>query len=381
MLGTAKPGNKMAKKKKNKLPPPTPPKIDISELLKQTRIDLHNINMIIRETRDLDDTQTLVHYKNHLIKQLTQTIKQQPQLPQLAPTPPPKIPIVQESQQIPAEEVNDETSLPARDVSDMTSNELAIAKPDNVGFKDTRHHYAGFYALNVVPPIDGDYVYIQDTRHYLLPYTVVNFGYSGRDTIISVQRAIESETHIPTGTPVYNSKGAVVSLITGNQDNIYPIQDGFNHENYHLSNIRVTVQNKTKIIAFADKQFDKKEQLVKYLKTQPPKTADEAILYDNNGKSTQLVVYRNGKNILNVHIRSRLINRYHLITNKLTKDLDKTAVTGDYQSIRVTTKTQCEILYDMINKRTERMTLLQHQKEFDIDDKHHTDYTRSYSLI
>lgn len=210
-----------------------------------------------------------------------------------------------------------------RKVAAVKNEHLKLALKDNVVLKTTHHHYAGFYSDVVLPPTDKTVkIETKDGKTIVArkDSPVINFGYSGQDTIITVQPTalVDKEIcdDIPTGSVVRNYEtGEVTGLITSKMQmghfDVYPIQDGFRHPNIHLNN-RVTHQIKRKPIVYADKQFDTKQELVKYIAANPDKpTTYKSTLYtDAENKYTQLIIHDKGHTIANIQLRHRLINKY-----------------------------------------------------------------------
>lgn len=209
---------------------------------------------------------------------------------------------------------------------------VAIAKDDNViaatktntALKQTHHHYAGFYAKEVLPPVEKTIKCItkegqENLAHVDFNNKAVNYGYSGNDTIITVQPVATVNKDIcpdlPLGTIVKNYESNVTSgmitgkITTGNYDQ-YPVQNGFRETNIHI-NTRAVHKYKTKPIVYADKQFSNKAELNEYLATLNTKPNIGAIIYtDSENKHTQLILHSQGHTVANVQLRHRLCDKY-----------------------------------------------------------------------
>lgn len=198
---------------------------------------------------------------------------------------------------------------------------IVLMYADNVNHtadvKNTYHHYCGFYSKYVLPSIcSSNEVMIDNTVYTVSNDRVIDWFYDGIDTIVTEKRLLYTDDELPDGLVIYNNDSnkslqRPVGVICGGHSGVYPIQDGFKLFNLHLSNVRVSAQLKTKIIAYADRQFDSKSQLVHYLNelkcTNNDKCTKElrsTIFYKNNSKESQLTVSDgNGQQLLNMHFR------------------------------------------------------------------------------
>nr|BDU47020.1 acetyltransferase-like protein [Spodoptera litura male-killing virus] len=181
---------------------------------------------------------------------------------------------------------------------------------NNLYLANTMHHYCGFYSNFILPQLIGNFVTIDNRNYTLEPKTIICSAYNGRDTIITEMSYLITDKINKVGSYIYNN-GNLVGLVTRNNiDKIIPIQNGFNNINIHLSNIQLEHRVKTKLIAYADQQFDNKQQLLEYLENNVNNNHQpKAIIYtDCNNNNAQLIVYENGLNIINTHLRNKYVS-------------------------------------------------------------------------
>lgn len=191
--------------------------------------------------------------------------------------------------------------------------------------KATHHHYCGFYSDMVLPSFNGSTVSVNNKYYTVSNDLVIDWAYDGQDTIVTFKRAMYTEDCIPLGSLI-TQNGKILGAIVrrsykateertwdGGQHctfiktrAYYPIQDGFRFINVHLTGCDLQLVEKTKPIAYANRQFDTKEQLVSYLAS--PSRDSGAIMYHTNGQNAQMIVYVNGLNIINQHFRAPIVN-------------------------------------------------------------------------
>ncbi|AKN80795.1 acetyltransferase-like protein [Diatraea saccharalis granulovirus] len=178
-----------------------------------------------------------------------------------------------------------------------------------VQFKRTHHHYCGFYSLQQLSSIVDDKVVVNGKEYEVTGETAIDWAYDGVDTIVAEKRLVYSKEEWPLHGVIYNINEEIVGLVgqgvkTADGDYCYAIQDGFNLYTNHLSNINLIVREKNKLIAYADKEFDDKNELIKYLdNTKGGGGEVGAILYHKNKKQAQLILYQSGVQLSNTHLR------------------------------------------------------------------------------
>lgn len=304
-------------------------KSDANDLKHITKL-IRETNFIITQADQLEQITTNLTFKQYLLEARTEIMaKYQPTTP---------IDIIELATNILAKnkermarkyattsEAKTPTTPPTkRKVAIVPHPTLKLATKDNTKLKATHHHYPGFYSDTVLPPCERTVeIEVKGQQKKIIGHprnSTVNYGFSGSDTIITVQPTImvpkETIEDIPQGSIVTNYEGKqAVSMITGKIDmgayDAYPIQNGFRETNIHL-NTRVTRMVKTKPILYADKQFDTKQQLTEYLSTLEPKpdTFKATLVTDVHNKNTQLVLHSRGHMIANIHLRHRLCDKY-----------------------------------------------------------------------
>lgn len=202
------------------------------------------------------------------------------------------------------------------------SSKIVPQTTNNTDLKETHHHYVGFYSKSVLPKLPNKVLIKTPTAGVITTVVnepCINMGYSGNETIITEQPIvkIDKTTEVPPGSLVVNTEtnepiGAITSSITLGKQKAYPVQDGFRRYNAHLA-MKVERATKIKPIAYADKQFDNKQQLMQYLNGLPPNNSNvkATLLTDKDNMNTQLIIHEQGRNIANIHLRHRLIDIYN----------------------------------------------------------------------
>lgn len=181
-----------------------------------------------------------------------------------------------------------------------------------IQYKNTHHHYIGFYSRNVLSSLHNDNIAIVDGQAFGVSEhdRVVNYHYDGMDVVMGEQRFIYSPSkQLKPKSLVYNSTGQIVSIITKHTDDCkYPISSGFNTTNGHFTNICSLQFNSasTLPINYADKSFAFKEDLIKFL-ADTPKSQNRGIIIHTSRVSTQVILYENERNVLNLHLRFPLV--------------------------------------------------------------------------
>ncbi|QOD40021.1 acetyltransferase [Matsumuraeses phaseoli granulovirus] len=181
-------------------------------------------------------------------------------------------------------------------------------------YKATHHHYCGFYSLYTLDHIVDDFVAIGRKKYKVSDETVIDWAYDGVDTIVSEKRLVYSKEEWPLHSLIHNIYGQILGIVTrgyldSDDQYCYAVHNGYALYNNHLSDTNLIVREKTKPIVYADQQFDTKRELLHYLDTlNSGQTSGEsgAILYHTNRKHAQLVLYRDGKQLSNCHLRKPL---------------------------------------------------------------------------
>lgn len=201
-------------------------------------------------------------------------------------------------------------------------SEITMADKTNINLKDSQHHYAGFYSSKVLQPLNNK-VAIKTKNDKVVTTVInepcINIGKSGLDTIITEQPIvkIDNDVDVPPGSLVMHPDtqeiyGAITSRQKIGKQTAYPVQDGFRRANVHLS-VPLQREIKSKPIAYADKQFDNKNELTEYLSKLPPQdpSVKATLLTDRDNMNTQLIIHSYGRNIANIQLRHRLVDPYH----------------------------------------------------------------------
>lgn len=179
-------------------------------------------------------------------------------------------------------------------------------------YKDTHHHYCGFFSLSILSNIIDSTLVIDGKQYRVSEDTAIDWAYDGRDTIVTEKRLLYTERALKLHSPIYNVNNQLVGIVlrgivTKDGDYCYAVQDGFKLYNSHLSNINLVVREKTQLIAYADQQFDNKNELLHYInKGNKRQSQPEAILYHSGGRNAQLVVYKDGVQWSNTHLRKNI---------------------------------------------------------------------------
>ncbi|AHJ14798.1 hypothetical protein [Inachis io cypovirus 2] len=211
----------------------------------------------------------------------------------------------------PYHEVKDETR------KDDIKENLVLATNETAFLAKTRHHYTGFYSKHILKPVPSDgIVMVNDT-----PYKtgsvkkVANAQKNGESTIITFEPCLFTTDNLPAGSIVKDAEGGEYGMITShyeafNKRKAYPIQNAFEYPSIMVS-VPCEHRVKEKLMAYADKQFDKKGDLVAYIESLGPKPDIGAIIYtDKYNKNPQLVVHANGHQIINMHLRKRIVGSF-----------------------------------------------------------------------
>jgi hypothetical protein len=178
-------------------------------------------------------------------------------------------------------------------------------------YKSTHHHYCGFYSLYIMATIIDGVVVIGGKQYKVSEETAIDWAYDGQDTIITEKRLLYTRDFLEAHSLIYNVDHQIVGILlsgmaTKDGDFCYAIQDGFKLYNNHLTGTNLIVREKIKPIVYADRQFDNKEELLKYLEKGAAGRRG-AILYHTAGQNAQLVLYdENGINYSNSHLRRRV---------------------------------------------------------------------------
>nr|ADO85481.1 unknown [Pieris rapae granulovirus] len=183
---------------------------------------------------------------------------------------------------------------------------------NKVSFKQTHHHYCGFYSLNILANIIDNVVVVNGKQYPVSDETAIDWAYDGVDTIVCEKRLVYTEREWPLHTLIYNINNQIVGLVTrgvqlSTQEYCYAVQDGFNLYNNHLTGMNLIVREKKKLIAYADREFDNKSELKIYIEETQKKNCNilsyGAILYHVNKKNAQLILHNNGVQISNSQLR------------------------------------------------------------------------------
>ncbi|ABC61182.1 unknown [Choristoneura occidentalis granulovirus] len=182
---------------------------------------------------------------------------------------------------------------------------------NNISLKQTHHHYCGFYSLNILASIINNVVIIDNIHYEVSNDTAIDWAFDGEDTIITEKRLLYTNADLPLYATIFNLNHDIVGMVlrgiqTSDGKYCYALQDGFRLYNNHLSNVNLIVREKQKIIAYADRQFDNKQELVDYLNNDEEHKNSGAILYHTNTKNAQLILYKKGLQISNCHLRKTI---------------------------------------------------------------------------
>lgn len=143
--------------------------------------------------------------------------------------------------------------------------------------------------------------------------------------LVQSQPVIEHSGELLLGSRIFavgiNGKelvGAVTNKFVDGKTNrqYYPIGGAMFADYFHFSKImEFRVKRKSKLISYADKEFNNKRELVAFLHSSPLVSGRVAILYHtqiNDGipSACQLVVSEDSRNIASIHFRRPAINRY-----------------------------------------------------------------------
>lgn len=177
-------------------------------------------------------------------------------------------------------------------------------------YKATHLHYCGYYSNTLLAHIVQNVVVVENENFVVSENTAIDWAYDGHDTIITEKRLVYTIKEWPIHTPIYNIHKQLVGIVTygvqqSSKTYCYAIQDGFRLFNCHLSNLCLVVREKTKKFVYADKQFDMKEDLVRYVHSLLPSyyDANGAILYHTKKFDTQLVLHQGNQQISIIQLR------------------------------------------------------------------------------
>ena len=195
----------------------------------------------------------------------------------------------------------------------MQSSLVPFGGNTTLHLKQTHHHYCGFFSLHVLATIIDNVVVIDGQQYTVSEDTAIDWAFDGEDTIVTEKRLLYTDEELPLHSPIFNIENKLVGLVlrgvqTLDGDWCYAIQDGFTAQNFHLSNIVLVVREKRKLISYADQQFDTKPELLEYIdgvkrKLYTTNLNHGAILYHVHKKNAQLVVFQDGVQIMNCHLR------------------------------------------------------------------------------
>lgn len=182
---------------------------------------------------------------------------------------------------------------------------------DTLKYKNTHHHYCGFYSLNVLAEIIDNIVVVWGKQYIVSEETAIDWSYDGKDTIVAEKRLVYSRREWPLHSLIYNINHEIVGLVTPginttDDDYCYAVQDGFKLYNNHLSNINLIVREKVKLIVYADQQFKNKQDLLLYIEKPTSNNSGSILYYSGNKSNAQLVIYCNGFQISNSQLRKKI---------------------------------------------------------------------------
>lgn len=184
----------------------------------------------------------------------------------------------------------------------------------DLNFKKTYHHYVGFYSSCVLSSCEPpSQVTVGLIDFPLDGPTVVNYSFDGHDLIVQEQLTfLSSSNFVMAGYSVKTDDKPRGIITNSYQNKYYPVCGEFYKPFFMVSNLsKVTVTSKSKMIAYAGEQFDNKNELVEYIRQPHPKSSREAVIY-RNGNHTQVIVFEDGLNVVNYHLRSPLVTEYNI---------------------------------------------------------------------
>lgn len=188
----------------------------------------------------------------------------------------------------------------------------------NSPLKSTHHHHVGYFSneteMSVSQPDLLTNVGFTKNFDVYTEDSIVNFSYDSADLLVQEQSYIYSADKLPVGYVLLHA-GLFYSVINNSHGDKYPIDAGKTKPFYMFSDVdSVTVKTKKHLIAYADKEFDSKNQLVQYIENMKanPVTSPRGAVILKNGNSTQIIVYENGLNLVSFHLRSPLVSSYNL---------------------------------------------------------------------
>ncbi|UYE99013.1 MAG: hypothetical protein [Betabaculovirus sp.] len=203
----------------------------------------------------------------------------------------------------------------------MQSSLVPFGGNTTLHLKQTHHHYCGFFSLHLLATIIDNVVVIDGQQYTVSDDTAIDWAYDGQDTIVTEKRLLYTDDELPLHSPIFNIENELVGLVlrgiqTLDGDWCYAIQDGFTAQNFHLSDVNLVVREKRRLISYADRQFDTKPDMLDYMDGFKRQFKDSfnihnyinngAILYHVHKKNAQLVIYQNGLQILNCHLRKNV---------------------------------------------------------------------------
>lgn len=244
-----------------------------------------------------------------------------------------------------------------------STDDVVLATDENTHLKETHHHYCGFYSKNILPPLT-DSVKILGKLYNVTKEMVLDIATSGKDTIMTLKKTINTTDIIPLGTPVYTSAGKICGMITSKLDNMYLLQDGFKNLNLHLTNLKVEFQTKVKPICYAGKQFANKKELIDYLNSTKRPTALMATIYHRDKNEAQLIVHKDGVNIINQHFRHRVRDPQFQQREKI-RDILQQKITDPCKlsKLKITTKQQYDLIQQLLQEELYYLNSPLEQKE------------------
>lgn len=184
----------------------------------------------------------------------------------------------------------------------------------NEPFKGTHHHVPGFFFPYGVPldHTNIEQVFLGTRCYTVANDLVLNWSYDGQDVVGAPQRCITGE--INHGELLYADKELkeVVSMITNyielNGNRLNPIFTGFNTDSFMFSNVvRVDIDDKNASLpmSYASQDFKSKTLLANFVKESQAglHPSPRVLRILRSPKATQLLLYENNINIINLHYR------------------------------------------------------------------------------
>lgn len=196
--------------------------------------------------------------------------------------------------------------------------------------KDKYHHNVGYYSDAFVSyskvPTEVEVEGVPGYHRVNIDYQYVNFSYDKTDLIVQSQPSIEYSGSLALGKRIFTNDSSGGKVMVGAVTNryvhpvtlrqYYPIGGGKFSNYYHFTRIaEFIIKRKSKLIAYANREFDTKEELVSFLQESPQASPRIAILYhtdiiDTVPSACQLIVSENSRNVVSIHFRKPAINKY-----------------------------------------------------------------------